>query len=185
MTQTGFRCWSGFPALIPFFNPFFALQSDLVCAILGLAMRHCFKSVLLLAGLLATAALSHAQPYDISWYTVDGGGGSSSGGTFSLTGTIGQPDAGHMTGGNYTLDGGFWGIFAAVQTPGAPLLTIRPAFPNVIVSWPVASSNFTLQENSNLTATNWATFSYTIVTNSGSNTVTVPVSGNTFFRLKQ
>lgn len=149
-------------------------------------MRNSFKSVLLLAGLLATAALSSAQPYDISWYTIDGGGGSSSGGNFSISGTIGQPDAGHMTGGNYTLDGGFWGIFAAVQTPGAPLLTIRPAFPNVIVSWPVTvSTNFQLQENLNLATTNWAGFSYTIVTNNGSNTVTVPVSGNTFFRLKQ
>jgi len=148
-------------------------------------MRHSIKSVLLLAGLLATAAISHAQPFAISWYTIDGGGGSSAGGTFSVTGTIGQPDAGHMAGGNYTIDGGFWGIFAAVQTPGAPLLTIQPAFPNVIISWPVASTNFTLQQNLNLGTTNWATFSYTVVTNNGSNTVTVPASGNTFFRLKQ
>ncbi len=148
-------------------------------------MRHSFKSILLLAGLLATATVSRAQPYDISWYTIDGGGGSSSGGTFSLTGTIGQPDAGHMAGGNFTLDGGFWGIFAAIQSPGAPLLTIQPAFPNVILSWPVASTNFTLQQNVNLATTNWNGFSYTVVTNNGSNTVTVPVTGNTYFRLKQ
>jgi hypothetical protein len=149
-------------------------------------MRNSFKSFLLLAGLLTSAAISHAQPFDISWYTIDGGGGSSSGGTFSLSGTIGQPDAGHMSGGNFTLDGGFWGIFAAVQTPGAPLLTIQPAFPNVIVSWPVTvSSNFSLQKNADLSTTNWAGFAYTVVTNGGSNTVTVPVTGNTFFRLKQ
>ena len=78
----------------PGINPFFALQFSPVNAILGLAMRNSFKSVLLLAGLLATAALSSAQPYDISWYTIDGGGGSSSGGNFSISGTIGQPDAG-------------------------------------------------------------------------------------------
>ena len=29
-----------------------------------------------------------------------------------------------MSGGNFTLDGGFWGLVAAVQTPGAPCLTI-------------------------------------------------------------
>ena len=150
------------------------------------SFKSLFKSFLLLAGLLATAAISHAQPFDISWYTIDGGGGSSSGGTFSLSGTIGQPDAGHMAGGNFTLDGGFWGIFAAVQTPGAPLLTIQPAFPNVIVSWPAtAPAGFQLQKNPDLSTTNWAGFSYTVVTNNGSNTVTVPVTGNTFFRLKQ
>ena len=50
-----------------------------------------------------------AQPYDLSWYTIDGGGGTSTGGSFSLSGTIGQPDAGvPLTGGAFTLTGGFW-----------------------------------------------------------------------------
>ena len=48
------------------------------------------------------------QTYEIDWYTVDGGGGLSTGGTFTLEGTIGQPDAGTMTGGDYVLAGGFW-----------------------------------------------------------------------------
>src|SRR5258708_32061491 len=107
-------------------------------------MRHSIKSVLLLAGLLATAAISHAQSFDISWYTIDGGGGSSAGGTFSVTGTIGQPDAGHMAGGNYTIDGGFLGIFSAVPTPRAPMLAIQPPLPHLLVSWPVASTHFSL-----------------------------------------
>ena len=34
-----------------------------------------------------------AGPYEISWYTIDGGGVRSSGGPYTLTGTIGQPDA--------------------------------------------------------------------------------------------
>ncbi len=47
--------------------------------------------------------------FDLSWYTVDGGGGSSStGGDFELSGTIGQPDAGAMTGGDFEMTGGFW-----------------------------------------------------------------------------
>ena len=53
--------------------------------------------------------------FDLSWYTIDGGGGSNStGGEFSLSGTIGQPDAGRMAGGEYALTGGFWPIPAAV-----------------------------------------------------------------------
>jgi len=47
--------------------------------------------------------------YDLTWSTVDGGGGVSSGEGYSLGGTAGQPDAGAMPGGDYTLVGGFWG----------------------------------------------------------------------------
>ena len=48
--------------------------------------------------------------YDpITWWTVDGGGHTwSSGGYYELGGTIGQPDAGYLVGGTYTLGGGFW-----------------------------------------------------------------------------
>ena len=46
--------------------------------------------------------------YEISWSTIDGGGGTSSGGVFTLRGTIGQADAGEMTGVDYVLTGGFW-----------------------------------------------------------------------------
>ena len=47
--------------------------------------------------------------YELSWWTVDGGGQMYSiGGGYELGGTIGQPDAGVLTGGGYTLGGGFW-----------------------------------------------------------------------------
>jgi hypothetical protein len=52
-------------------------------------------------------AQSNGQ-YDISWHTIDGGGGTSAGGQYVLTGTIGQPDAAWSSGGNYELLGGFW-----------------------------------------------------------------------------
>ncbi len=57
---------------------------------------------------LATAAL--AQDFDLSWRTTDGGGGTSAGGGFELEGTIGQHDAGAMTGGDFELLGGFWPV---------------------------------------------------------------------------
>jgi hypothetical protein len=47
-------------------------------------------------------------PFALPWSTIDGGGGSSSGGSFSLAGTIGQPDAGNLLGGPFTLLGGYW-----------------------------------------------------------------------------
>jgi hypothetical protein len=49
--------------------------------------------------------------YSIDWYTIDGGGATfSTGGSYSLGGSIGQPDAGVMSGGTYTLNGGFGGV---------------------------------------------------------------------------
>lgn len=52
---------------------------------------------------------AQAQSYAITWWTVDGGGGTSSGGAYTLSGTVGQPDAGVISGGDYILTGGFWG----------------------------------------------------------------------------
>ncbi len=56
----------------------------------------------------------HAQTgegYDLTWSTIDGGGAmNAAGGAYTLGGTAGQPDAGAaMSGGGYTLVGGFWG----------------------------------------------------------------------------
>src|SRR5947208_804371 len=95
-------------------------------------------------GLGFSIGTATAQTYSIDWFTIDGGGGTSSGGTYLVSGIIGQPDAGKMGGGNYTLDGGFWGIVAAVQTPGAPLLRIArsPQLSTITLSWPAASSGF-------------------------------------------
>ena len=69
-----------------------------------------FKQIVLgftAAGLLTASAT--AQSYSIDWFTIDGGGGTSTGGVYSVTGTIGQPDAGGpMTNGSYSVTGGFW-----------------------------------------------------------------------------
>ncbi len=62
-----------------------------------------------LAGASSLASAQTGGIFDLSWNTIDGGGATySTGGVFSLGGTIGQPDAGVMSGGVYTLQGGFW-----------------------------------------------------------------------------
>ena len=67
------------------------------------------KTFVLLAGLSVGAVAAFAQSYDLSWYSIDGGGVMrSTGGSFELSGTIGQPDAGRMIGGAFELTGGFW-----------------------------------------------------------------------------
>jgi hypothetical protein len=140
---------------------------------------------------LLIPTLSHAQAYSIAWYKVAGDGGASSGtngsSVYSVSGTIGQQDAGNaMSGGNYSLTGGFWSLVFVVQTPGTPNLTIAQSDNSVIVSWPNTGS-YTLQQNSNLAApAAWATSGYPVTTNSpaGTNNVTItPPAGRLFFRL--
>jgi len=77
-------------------------------------MRKLFRYPiwLLLALLVLLPAVALAQTgggYDLTWSTIDGGGYTfSEGGGYSLGGTVGQPDAGVLSGGGYTLAGGFW-----------------------------------------------------------------------------
>ncbi|MBI5387261.1 MAG: hypothetical protein HZA90_21550 [Verrucomicrobia bacterium] len=104
-----------------------------------------------LASLLASLTLLPAQSYTLDWFTLDGGGGTSTNGGFTLTGTIGQPDAGVLSGGGFTLQGGFWGTLAAVQTEGAPFLSVVQSNDMVVVSWPKPADGFTLQCAATLT----------------------------------
>ncbi len=53
---------------------------------------------------------------DLTRHTIDGGGVMfSTGGDLELSGTIGQPDAGVMGGGDFTLTGGFWFALAPMD----------------------------------------------------------------------
>jgi hypothetical protein len=77
----------------------------------------------------------------ITWYTMDGGGaiGTANGG-YRLSGTIGQPDAGTLSGGSFVLRGGFWrggvgGILDAGGPPSAPLVfRLLAPWPNPVRS---------------------------------------------------
>jgi hypothetical protein len=68
------------------------------------------------SGLSLLSAQTSGQ-YDLSWSTIDGGGGRSSGGQYELLSTIGQPDAAYSAGGDYELLGGF--------LPGGPLCFVN------------------------------------------------------------
>jgi len=140
------------------------------------------------AVLLLTAVPAHSQPYTINWYKIAGGGGTSTGGVYSVSGTIGQHDAGGpMTGGSYSLTGGFWSLISVVQTPGTPLLTItlNPPFSTVTISWPSSAGSFKVQTNGNLATSSWVDYGGTINSAGGINSITVaPSPDNLFFRLK-
>ena len=140
------------------------------------------KIFITIFGFFAALATARAQNYSIDWFTIDGGGGTSTGGVYSVSGTIGQPDAGTMSGGNYSLIGGFWGAVIPVQQVGAPTLFINN-LPNgsVKLQWLPNTPGFVVQEAGSLNATpvGWsnAPTAYT-------NGATIPASMQTrFFRL--
>jgi hypothetical protein len=109
--------------------------------------------------------------YSMDWSTVDGGGGTSTGG---------------MSGGNYTLAGGFWGVIA-IQTPGAPWLTItRTATNTVCVSWPLPAEGWVLEWTNRVAGVSapWPQVSPPYQTNSGQAWIVEPApTGNRYYRL--
>jgi hypothetical protein len=133
---------------------------------------------------LAPVTSALAQNYAIDWFTIGGGAGTSTGGTYSLSGTIGQPNDGMMAGGNYTLQGGFWGVVAATN---APLLSIDRSTTNtIIVSWPAPATGWQLQENANLNLTTWVDVTTVPLEVGGRKQVVAPLSTSPackFYRL--
>ena len=142
-----------------------------------------------LSSLLSFSSIATAQNYSIDWFTIDGGGGTSVGGPYSLSGTIGQPDANQqaMTGGSFSLSGGFWSL-VAVQTLNAPPLRVQLVATDIArIFWPSSSEGFVLQQNTNLnnvTISGWVSAPQTVTDNGTTKSVIVnPPTGNRFYRL--
>lgn len=121
--------------------------------------------------------------YSIAKHVVAGGGGTSTGVVYSVSGTIGQPEASEtMASDRYSAAGGFWAFPTAVQVSGAPSLSIVPASPgNVTISWTPNTPGFVLQETAVLAPSDW--------TNSPSgsaNPITLPTTFTArFYRLSK
>lgn len=87
----------------------------------ALAVLALLVGLLLLIG---PTLASNSSTGTISWWTIDSGGGSSSGtdeggrksdtSGYTLQGSIGQTDAGALTGSPYSLIGGYWGMETAI-----------------------------------------------------------------------
>lgn len=112
--------------------------------------------------ILTCASSATGQNYSITSAKIAGGGGTSSGtgaaGTFAVTGTVGQQEAsGASSGGLYSVSGGFFGQYMALQQTGAPPLIIRPGSgATVEVVWGSNVPGWVLQSNSaNLAPANW------------------------------
>ena len=137
----------------------------------------------LLCGAILAARFPTAQ-VQAQGFTIDGGGGT--GGVYSVSGTIGQPDAGTFAGGTYKVEGGVWSA-TALQTPGAPRLLITRSGSGVIVSWPRPATGFLLDSTPSLgPAAVWSQVPFPYQTNATDIFITVPAPvGNRFYRLRK
>ena len=119
--------------------------------------RERFRLWLLLISAFSLQPSAFAQSFSLRWHTIDGGGGTSTGGVFSVSGTIGQPDAGGpMTNGQYSVTGGFWVLPQVEQTEGAPVLMIVPfGTGQAKLTWTPSSTNWVLQERLSLNSGTW------------------------------
>jgi hypothetical protein len=144
-----------------------------------------------LALLLVTATALHADPrFVITKTTIDGGGARSTQTRFTLTGTIGQPEAAPQfssPNGRFSIEPGFWDRYTVVQTPGLPLLTIRRgiARDTAVLAWPVVVSGYVLEQSPELSPASWSVVLTPVVDTATEHTVTVPIDApKKFFRLR-
>jgi hypothetical protein len=134
-----------------------------------------------LAALSVLPALADALSVD--WFKVSAGGGTSTNAVYSVSGTIGQPDAGApVADGAHSITGGFWSLFQVVQTPGAPTLSIAPLGGGVVVSWPTGAAGWTLQTNSAPTTGAWGNYIGAVT---GNKVTLQTATGPLFFRLRK
>ncbi len=93
-------------------------------------MTWCSRVLCVIILFLIAAMAPSGPTYDLSWHTIDGGGGLSMGGAYDLQGVIGQHDAGAvaLTGGTFSLSGGF---LAHAGGPACPADTDNSGTVNV------------------------------------------------------
>ncbi len=145
-------------------------------------MNTLMKLSLLALALFHLPATGLAQSYSISWAKIATDGGVSAGGSYSLHGTIGQPDASAtMTGGTYAVTGGSQSLNGVPPPSEAPTLFIVPSGAGTAsVSWSPATPGFVLQTTATLSPPLWLN-----ATSGTTNPVVVPAnSGVRFYRLK-
>lgn len=123
-----------------------------------MSTQRCIVAALVLVSAVAAAtsvAPAVAQSgggYDLTWSTVDGGGTFSAGGTATLGGTIGQPDAGTLSGDTYSLHGGFWAAAPPLTTP-TPTSTRTPTATRTPTRTSTPSPTFTASRSATPTRT--------------------------------
>lgn len=149
------------------------------------------RKIRLIGSLLSWAALILASSlqaqYSVTWSRIAGGGGTSSGGGYSLNGTVGQHDVGPpMSGAGYAMLDGFWsGINSGQNAP--PWLGISLSNNIATLYWPLSAVGFNLEQTSFLSLPNiWTTIPTPYLSNATSFYFSiVSPTGQRYFRLQK
>jgi hypothetical protein len=150
-------------------------------------MKIAFVLLLAAMGLFTAKPPASAQSAPtLDWIASNAAGGTSAGSAYSVSASVGQPSAGSMTGGSYSVVGGFWAIAAPVGPSNAPALRIRLSEAGeLILSWPADSSGFELQQCSDLVRPSWSNVTLPPSLGRDEQQVRVPRPlRNTFYRLR-
>jgi hypothetical protein len=153
------------------------MKMKLILDSIPLPLALCF-------GLGGAAFSLHAQ-YSLGWQKISAGAGVHAGGAYSANGTVGEPEAGMLRGGEYAVGGGFWSLPAVVPTADAPPLAIALTRTNTaVISWPASATGWRLQRRGNLAGGAWL-MSPEPVTDDGTNRFVIvhPAATQVYYRL--
>ena len=126
-----------------------------------------------------------AQTVITDW-TIDSGGGRSTGGVHVVTGSVGQPAGGLQRSASYQLAGGYFGLVAVVPTESAPTLRLVPTAREVILAWPITARGFQLEQTPDLARPDWSAVSTPAAVVGAEYQVRLPwQTGDRYFRLRQ
>lgn len=134
---------------------------------------------------LASPLIAEAQSLSVS--TIAGGGGTSTGNSYEVKGTAGQPSAIVSTSGPYAVSAGFWSQVRVLQTPGAPVLRLVQEFGLIKFRWAKPVPGFLLETTTNVgNPASWTPAGGNPVENGADFEVAQPLpTGVRFFRLRR
>ena len=146
------------------------------------------RRFLIVLAVIAAPMLVWADPFSVPWWKVSSGGGTSEGGSFTISGIIGQPESGvTSSGGNYSVTTGFWSRVNVIQVDGLPELKIlRSAKANVVLTWTEGEAPLTIEESPDAKPGSWSPTARQIVSVGNARQITISgATGRSFFRLKR
>lgn len=138
--------------------------------------------------LLLVTSIATAQSYSVISHPIASGGGASSGGAYAVTGIIAQQEANATSsGGSYSLSGGFFAQYLALQQAGAPPISIRSVGSTAQVVWGSNVPGWILQANNNdLDPASWTDVVGTPTVNGAEQFLPFAAAGGrVFFRLRK
>lgn len=148
-------------------------------------MRTRTKALIILAGALQITSAIPGQIYRMDLFVL-APSGISTGGVYSISGTVGQVEAGGMMSGEaYSLTGGFWNSSSTVEEPAATKLTVQVTGPGVVVvSWPSPSTGLFLEQSSSLSFPDWTAASETVTDDGTTKSIVIsPTATHRYYRL--